>query len=84
MQVIFLTSGKNCIIIKNRKTGGLDVELVFLLAFSVAFVFLLVKSIVLSLADHKEGFAMRWNTFVSLILTAACLCGMMLCMVSLQ
>ena len=59
-------------------------ETILLLAFCVAFVFLLVKSIVLAMVDYKEGFVMRWNTFKYLILTAACLCGMMLCIVNLH
>ena len=59
-------------------------ELAMLLVLCVAFVFLLVRSIVLSVADYKEGFVIRWNTFVSLLLTAASLCGMMLCLINLQ
>ena len=59
-------------------------EMVLLLAFCVAFVFLLVKRIVLAMADFKDGFVMRWNTFVYLLLASACLCGMMVCMVYLH
>ena len=66
------------------KKGGVDMTVFLLMVFCVAFVFLLVKSVVLARADHKEGFVMRWNTFVYLLLASACLCGMMLCMLNLQ
>ena len=88
MQAVFLDKGGfgvYYIYIKRfHIREGVTVRIFLLLVFCIAFVFLLVRSIVLAMADFKDGFVMRWNTFLYLVLASACLCGMMVCMVYLH